>query len=99
MHNHRIESRPRVQGASAPLRVRHSAQNLTDSGGLVLLRRLWDRLDLGQWLDRAHEDLPGRYRPSLMVEVWTALLFYGGGVLDDLWLLSSIGAYATFGDG
>lgn len=97
MRNHHIESRPHVQGASAPLRLRHSAQNLTDSGGLVLLRRLWDRLSLGALLDRQATDLSGHYRPSLMVEVWTALLFYGGGVLDDLPLLQHRGVRRIFG--
>jgi len=34
VHNPRIGSRPHVQGDAAPLRLRHSAQNLTDGGGL-----------------------------------------------------------------
>lgn len=97
VRNHRIESRPHVQGARAPLRVRHSAQNLTDSGGLILLRRLWDRLEFGALLDRQAKYLPGHYRPSLMVEVWTALLFYGGGVMDDLPLLQHRGVRRLFG--
>ena len=44
VRNHRIPSRPHLQGDPAPLRLRHSARDLTDGGGLVLLRRLWDRL-------------------------------------------------------
>lgn len=58
---------------------------------------LWDRLDLGRWLDRQSEGLPGRYRPSLMVEVWVALLLYGGGVMDDLPLLQHRGVRRLFG--
>lgn len=56
---HRIASRPHVQGSSAPLRLRHSTHGLTDGAGLVLLRRLWDALDLGGWLDREAADLGG----------------------------------------
>jgi hypothetical protein len=63
----------------------------------VLLRRLWDRWNLGGWLDERTTDLPGRYRPSLMVEVWTALLLYGGGWLDDLKLLAARGVRRAFG--
>lgn len=39
---------------------------------------------MGRWLDVHARSLPGRYRPSLMVEVWTTLLLYGGGWMDDL---------------
>lgn len=39
--------------------------------------RLWDRWNLGRWLDERAAELPGRYRPLLLVEVWTALLYYG----------------------
>lgn len=88
MRNHRIGSRPHVQGDAAPLRLRHSARNLTDGGGLILIRKLWDRLRVGEWIDERTEQVPGRFRPSLMVEVWTVLLLYGGGVLDDLPLLA-----------
>lgn len=88
MRNHRIASRPHVQGEAAPLRLRHSAQNLTDGGGLILIRRLWDRLGLGRWIDENAGHLPGFFRPSLMVEIWVVLLLYGGGVLDDLPLLA-----------
>jgi len=39
----------------------------------------------------------GVYRPSLLVEVWVALLFYGGRWLDDLALLRSRGVRRLFG--
>ncbi len=97
MRNHRIPPRPHVQGDAAPLRLRHSARNLTDGGGLVLIRKLWDRLRLGEWIDHRTAAVPGRFRPSLMVEVWTVLLLYGGGVLDDLPLLSCRGIRSLFG--
>ena len=97
MRNHRIPSRPHLQGDPAPLRLRHSARKLTDGAGLVLLRRLWDRWDLGAWLDRRTAELGGRYRPSLMVEVWTALLLYGGGWMDDLKRLAARGVRRAFG--
>ena len=97
VRNHRIPSRPHVQGDPAPLRVRHSAQNLTDGGGLVLIRRLWDRLGLGNWIDQRTVHFSGDYRPSLMVEVWIVLLLYGGGVLDDLPLLARRHVRRLFG--
>jgi hypothetical protein len=86
-----------VQGSPAPLRVRHNARSLTDGAGLILLRRLWDSLRLGRFLDRRGAGLPGRYRPSLMVEVWVALLLYGGGVMDELRLLEARGIRRLFG--
>lgn len=97
MRGHRIPSRPHVQGSPAPLRVRHSAGDLLDGGGLVLLRRAWDQLGVGRWLDARTATLPGRYRPSLMVELWIALLLYGGGWMDDLALLGSRGIRRLFG--
>ena len=90
-------SRPHVQGEAAPLRVRHSARKLTDGGGLILVRRLWDDLGLGSWIDRGTEGLAGFFRPSLMVEVWVVLLLYGGRVLDDLPLLDRRGIRRLFG--
>lgn len=97
MRNHRIESRPHVQGNSAPLRLRHSAGELTDGGGLLLLRRTWDLLEIGSWLDRRTSELPGRFRPSLMVELWVVLLLYGGGWMDDLKRLGRRGIRRLFG--
>lgn len=97
MRVHRIPSRPHVQGSSAPLRLRHSAGELTDGAGLVLVRRLWDRLGLGQRIDADAAWLGGRYRPSLMVELWVVLLLYGGGRMDDLVLLSGRGVRRLFG--
>jgi hypothetical protein len=67
---HSIASRPHVQGSPAPLRLRHSAGELTDGAGLLLLRRLWDRLGLGERIDTQARWLRGEYRPSLMVELW-----------------------------
>lgn len=97
MRNHRIPSRPHLQGTPAPLRVRHSAHNLTDGGGLILIRRLWDALDLGSVIDRRARAVGGFFRPSLMVEVWIVLLLYGGRVIDDLPLLERRGIQRLFG--
>ena len=41
--------------------------------------------------------VPGRYRPSLMVEAWVAPLLYGGGAMDDLPLLERRGVRRIFG--
>jgi hypothetical protein len=97
VRHHRIPSRPHVQGAAAPLRLRHSAAELTDGAGLVLLRRTWDALGIGAWLDRHSEALPGAYRPSLMAELWVVLFLYGGGWMDDLALLRHRGIRRLFG--
>jgi hypothetical protein len=86
-----------VQGAPAPLRLRHSAGELTDGAGLLLLRRLWDRLGLGQAIDEESAWLRGDYRPSLLVELWVVLLLYGGGRMDDLSLLAGRGIRRLFG--
>jgi hypothetical protein len=40
-----------VQGDGEALRLRRSAGELTDGTGLLLVRKLWDRLGLGAWLD------------------------------------------------
>ena len=79
------------------MRVRHSAQNLTDGGGLVLVRKLFDRLGLGGRIDCRAGKEKGFFRPSLMVEVWMVLLLYGGRVMDDLPLLDCRGVRRIFG--
>jgi hypothetical protein len=95
--NDHIPSRPHVQGTPAPLRLRSSAQELTDGAGLLALRRLWDRLKIGRWLDEEATELGGHFRSSLMVELWVALLWYGGGWLDDLALLEARRIRRLFG--
>lgn len=97
MRVHTIASRPHVQGTSAPLRLRHSAGDLTDGSGLLLVRRLWDRLGLGERIDSEATWLRGAYRPSLLVELWVVLLLYGGGCMDDLQLLKGRGIGRLFG--
>jgi hypothetical protein len=93
---HTIGSRPHVQGAPAPLRLRHSAGELTDGAGLLLLRRLWDQIGLGERLDTQASWLGGAYRPSLMVELWVVLSLYGGGHMDDLRMLAGRGIRRLF---
>ena len=44
--------RPHVQGSAAALRVRGGGGRITDAGGLVVVRKLWDALGLGGWIDR-----------------------------------------------
>lgn len=95
--NKHIPSRPHVQGSRAPLHLREGGSDLTDGAGLVALRHLWDVLDMGHWIDSRTASLPGHYRSSLMVEAWTALLFYGGGWLDDLRWLKRRGIRRLFG--
>jgi len=94
---HTIESRPHVQGSSAPLRLRHSAGALTDGAGLLLVRRLWDRLGVGRRIDAEAAWLSGAYRPSLLVELWVVLLLYGGGRMEDLRVLEGRGIRRLFG--
>jgi len=86
-----------VQGASRPLRLAHNAQGLTDGAGLLLVRQLWDRLQLGARIDGHTAAVDRRYRSSLFIEVWVTLLLYGGGVLDDLPRLAARGVAQLFG--
>ena len=97
MRHHHTGSRPHVQGSRRPLRVRHSAQNLTDGGGLVLVRKLFDRFGVVGWIDGRANREKGFYRPGLTAEAWIALLLYGGGVIDDPPLLERRGVRRIFG--
>lgn len=86
-----------MQGSGRALRVRHSARNLTDGGGLVLVRKLFDRFALAGWIDCRAKGEKGFFRPSLMSEAWIVLLLYGGRVMDDLPLLERRGVRRIFG--
>lgn len=97
MRHHRIPQRPHAQGDTAPLRLRHSAGALTDGAGLVLLRQLWDHLQLGARLDHHAPAVGGRYRVSTMIETWVASLAYGGTTMDDLAHLEARGVARCFG--
>jgi hypothetical protein len=71
------------------LRLRHSAGELSDGGGLLLLRQLWDRLGLGERIDTEAAWLRGQYRPSLMVELWIVLLLCGSTTRVRSWSSAS----------
>ncbi len=70
---------------------------MTDGAGLLLVRKLWDRMELGAYIDQQAKEIGGRYRPSLMVEMWVALLLYGGTGMDDLPRLAKRGVRRLFG--
>jgi hypothetical protein len=97
VRNQRISKRQHVQGDGEALRLRRSAGELTDAAGLLLVRKLWDRMGLGDWLDQQGSGIRGRYRPSLMVEAWVALMLYGGRGMDDLPRLAKRGVRRLFG--
>jgi hypothetical protein len=97
VRNHHIAKRPHIQGSATALRLRHSSGELSDGTGLLLVRRLWDQLGAGRWIDAEAAWLGGHFRPSLMVEVWVSLLLFGGGVMDDLRLLKLRGVRRLFG--
>ncbi|MGH7646190.1 MAG: IS1380 family transposase [Gemmatimonadales bacterium] len=86
-----------MQGTTRPLHLAHNAQGLTDGAGLLLVRQLWDRLQLGARIDRRTAVVDRRYRSSLFIESWIALLLYGGGVLDDVPRLAARGVAQLFG--
>ena len=92
-----IQKRPHVPGESAGVEVGTTTEVLTDAAGLVAARSVWDKLDLGAYLDRELAEVPGRYRPALYAEQWTSLLLYGGTCMDHLPLLESRGVRALFG--
>ncbi len=93
----RIPSRPHVQGDPRPLHLERCPQDLTDGAGLAAFRRLWDGLGVGAWIDERTSGLAGYFRPSLMVELWVALLIYGGGWLSDVKLLDRRSVRRLFG--
>lgn len=93
----RTQRRPHVQGKGSALKIGMTGEQLTDGAGLLALRETWDKLRLGEFLDRKLSEVGGDYRPSLLVEQWTALLPYGGSCMDDLPLLASRGVQALYG--
>ena len=86
-----------MQGVGEALRLRRSSGELTDGAGLLLVRKLWDRMGLGVRLDQHAKAVGGRFRPSLMVELWIALALYGGRSMDDLPRLAKRGVRRLFG--
>lgn len=85
-------TRSEPSAASSP-----SVHELTDGAGLVLLRGLWNELGLGAWIAARAAEVGGWFRSLLMVEVWTALSWYGGGWMDDLRLLARRRVRRLFG--
>ena len=92
-----IPRRPYVQGDAAAIQLGTTGEQLTDAAGLAAIRAAWDRLGLGAYLDGALGHLGGRYRPSLYVEQWMALLLFGGYCMDHLALLGSRGVQGLYG--
>lgn len=92
-----ILARPHVQGSAAGIEVETTSEQLTDGAGLAPLRMMWDRLEVGRYLDVALAGVGGRYRPSLYAEQWVALLQYGGSCMDHLPLLACRGVQDLFG--
>lgn len=74
-----------------------TGEMLTDGAGLLPLRGVWDRLEVGAFLDGKLSWMGGRYRPALLMEQWLMLLIYGGGCMDHLPWLESRGLQAIFG--
>lgn len=93
----RIQARPYVQGDSSGLDLGEGATKLTDGAGLVQLRSVMDALDLGRWLDAGEAGGDEHYRLSLMVEVWSALLLYGGSHMEHLRWMGERGVGELFG--
>jgi hypothetical protein len=86
-----------VQGEASALRLRRTSGDLTDGAGLLLARKAWDGLGLGSWIDQQAQKVGGWYRTSLMVELWVALVLYGGRCIDDLPRLGTRGVRRLFG--
>lgn len=61
------------------------------------MRRLWDRLGVGQRIDSEASRLGGQYRLGLMVELCVVLLLYGGDRMDDVAQPSGRGIRRLFG--
>jgi hypothetical protein len=92
-----IHARPHVQGDDSGLGVEFTGETLTDAPGLLSLRAVMDGLGVGAALDKLGPKTGRGYRPSLMVEQWLSLLWYGGGCMDHLNLLAARGVPELFG--
>lgn len=92
-----IHARPHVQGDGSGLAVEFTGETLTDAPGLLSLRAVMDGLGIGAALDRLGAKIGGGYRPSLMVEQWLSLLWYGGGCMDHLNQLAARGVQELLG--
>ena len=79
VRHHHTGNRPHARGSGKAPRVRHGARDLTDGGGLVLVRKPCDRLALAGWIDGRAKKEKGFFRPGLMSEVWIVSPLYGGG--------------------
>jgi hypothetical protein len=92
-----IQARPHVQGDGRCLGMEFTNEKLTDAPGLLSLRAVMDGLGIGAALDKLGAGVGGEYRPSLMVEQWLSVLWYGGGCIDDLKQLEARGVRELFG--
>ncbi len=92
-----IQARSHVQGDAGSLGVEFTGEKLTDAPGLLGLRAVMDALGVGAALDRLGAGIGGEYRPSLMVEQWLSVLWYGGGCMDHLEQLEARGVRELFG--
>lgn len=92
-----IQARPHVQGDGSCLGVEFTNEKLTDAPGLLSLRAVMDGLGIGAALDKLGAGIGGKYRPSLMVEQWLSVLWYGGGCMDHLEQLEARGVRELFG--
>jgi hypothetical protein len=92
-----IQARSHVQGDGRSLGMEFTQEKLTDAPGLLSLRAVMDGLGIGAALDKLGAGIGGEYRPSLMVEQWLSVLWYGGGCMDDLKQLEARGVRELFG--
>jgi Transposase DDE domain group 1 len=92
-----MQTRPHVQGDARCVGVEFTKEKLTDAPGLLSLRAVMDGLGIGAALDRLGAKIGGGYRPSLMVEQWLSVLWYGGGCMDHLEQLEARGVRELFG--
>ena len=86
-----------MQGRAESLVVRATDAKLTDGGGMVVLRKLWDVLGIGESIRDGTQGIGGMYRPETMVEMWAALVLHGERVMDELPQLESRGVADIFG--
>ena len=64
MRFHHSGSGPHVQGSPRPLRIRHGAAGITDGGGLLLVRKLFDASGLGSSINARRRGLGGSSGPG-----------------------------------
>ena len=79
-----IASRRRIQGIRHRRFVGPGVPNLIDGDGLAVVRNLFGRMGLADWIEHGTKEDKGFFRPGLVTEIRITLLLCRSGVSDDM---------------